>query len=93
MVKPTLKLIALFALGSIDSTAENAFNLREKEQKELVIQIDGKTVGRYMFDHDASSKKNYTKHTNHFCTSLIQRQKPPSQKVRGTIYASSRNLS
>lgn len=57
MVKPTLKLIALFVLGSIDSTAENAFNLREKEQKELLIQIDGKTVGRYMFDHDASSKK------------------------------------
>ena len=50
---------ALFAAVSDNLQAGKAFQLLETLQKELVIQMEGKPVGKYMFKHDASSKKTY----------------------------------
>ena len=58
-VKSVLILWTLLAAGSASLQAGNAFEIRKEGQKELVIQIEGKAVGRYMFEHDASSKETY----------------------------------
>ena len=58
-VKSVMILWTLLAASSASLQAENAFEIRKKGQKELVIQMEGKAVGKYMFEHDASSKETY----------------------------------
>ncbi|HBP54542.1 MAG: DUF6807 family protein [Limisphaerales bacterium] len=58
-VKSVLILWTLLAAGSASLQAGNTFEIRKESQKELVIQIEGKAVGKYMFEHDASSKEIY----------------------------------
>ena len=58
-VKSTLMIWALFAAVSDNLQAGKAFEILETLQQELVIQMEGQAVGKYMFKHDASSKKTY----------------------------------